>query len=783
MLQQTYILSTSRAIRTKILELSLQNSFLPNYLTMSAFLQNALFIEGKLLLDADERTFLLLEASKFARFDKLNIDRNFYSFLNNSQYIFKFFEELSGELVEIKLLESADVYGDFAEHISILIELYERYKEVCTNSGVIDPIFVKRNYSLNEEYIKSLGEVEIEVDGYVTNFEFQVLEECSKIIDLKMKFYASAFNTKLQSRFHNVEHSAYNTINLNSLDLIKFEKFEKSMHVGVKAFSERVSQVAFIKASIYKFIVEGIEPEKIAVILPDESFASFLHLHDEKHNFNFAMGISLKNADSLQIIQASCDYLDNKSVENQHRLKRFEFFAMENLTKHYYEVIDSTIFRELIEMYLEIEANRAAKKVIEEELFLFVKILPTLGELKLSALLHLFLKRCYKRSIDDVRGGKITVMGVLETRGVAYEGVVVVDFNEDIVPHKSEKDLFLNSATRAYAKLPTSEDRENLQKHYYYMLFLQAKEVALSYVLNDVAKPSRFLLQLGLESPKSVSDGEYVHILYRSYQKELFKDLTKEVDFDFKKHLFSATSLKSYLQCKRQFYYRYIEKISSHEMPSQLPQEHAIGETLHNALKVVYEKQNHYTTLQDLELNFKKALHSVSGSSELEKFQLKLWQKKLLPFFENEIDRFSRGIKVFECETSLRADICGMKISGKIDRVDIVDEKYLQVIDYKSGSYPKYSEKSLDSAVDFQLEFYRILAEQNYSYDVDAEGGCFYYELKSGKLIPEAILTLKLKKLEEHLEYLSQQKSFVNEKCEDLSVCTFCDYKILCERD
>lgn len=783
MLQKTFILSTSRAIRTRILELSQENAFLPNYLTMSTFLQNALFVEGKLLIDSDERTFLLLEASKFARFDKLNIDRNFYSFLNNSQYIFKFFEELSGELVDIKLLESADVYGDYAEHISILIELYGRYKEVCSKTSVIDSIFVKTNYSLNEEYIRSLGEIEIEVDGYLTNFEFQLLQECSNIVNIEVKFFASKFNTKFQSRFENVKGSAYNTFNLKSLDLLKSEKYDKSLSVDVQSFSERVSQVAFIKASIYNFIAEGIEPEKIVVILPDESFASFLHLHDEKHNFNFAMGISLKNTDSLQVLQASCDYLDNASVENQHRLKRFDFFAMQELTKYYYEVVDRATFEELIYLYLEIEPSKASKKVIEEELFLFLKILPTLGELKLSALLHLFLKRCYKRTIDDVRGGKITVMGVLETRGVAYDGVVVVDFNEDIVPHKSEKDLFLNSLTRAYAKLPTSEDRENLQKHYYYMLFLQAKKVALSYVLNDIAKPSRFLLQLGLESAKSLSDAEYVHILYNSTEKELFKESTKEVAFDFQKHLFSATSLKSYLQCKRQFYYKYVEKISSHERPSQMPQEHAIGEALHNALKVVYEKQNRYSELKDLELDFKKALYSVSGSSELEQFQLKLWQKKLLPFFENELDRFSRDIKVHDVEKSLKAEIYGMKINGKIDRVDIVNDKHLQVIDYKSGSYPKYTEKTLDKAVDFQLEFYKILAEKNYNFPLDAEGGCFYYELKSGKLIAEPILAPKLKKLQEHLEYLSKEKSFVNEKCEDLSVCTFCDYKILCERD
>ncbi len=51
-------------------------------------------------------------------------------------------------------------------------------------------------------------------------------------------------------------------------------------------------------------------------------------------------------------------------------------------------------------------------------------------------------------------------MGVLETRGVSFRGVVIVDFNEGIVPASSSKDMFLNSAVRAFAGLHTRNDRE-----------------------------------------------------------------------------------------------------------------------------------------------------------------------------------------------------------------------------------------------------------------------------------------------------------------------------------
>ena len=103
-------------------------------------------------------------------------------------------------------------------------------------------------------------------------------------------------------------------------------------------------------------------------------------------------------------------------------------------------------------------------------------------------------------SQDDVRGGKVTVLGVLETRGVAYKGVIVVDFNDEFVPKRSQKDLFLSSAVRAQAGLPTKRDRENLQRYYYHQLFSKAQKIAIAFVKNETSMPSRFLDELGFNT-------------------------------------------------------------------------------------------------------------------------------------------------------------------------------------------------------------------------------------------------------------------------------------------
>ena len=102
--------------------------------------------------------------------------------------------------------------------------------------------------------------------------------------------------------------------------------------------------------------------------------------------------------------------------------------------------------------------------------------------MSVKSIIGLFLQRLGTRTLDDVRGGKVTVMGVLETRSVEFDAVIIVDFSDSNVPKKSDKDMFLNTQIRELANLPTMNDRENLQKHYYDLLIAHSKEVALSYV-------------------------------------------------------------------------------------------------------------------------------------------------------------------------------------------------------------------------------------------------------------------------------------------------------------
>ncbi len=775
----TTILPTSRAIRSHILHEQSSDGFLSKYLTIGEFLQRAIRVEGYSKVDEDTRTLMLLEAADFKNFASLNIERNFFTFTQNASYLFRFFEELSGELVAIEKLEFADTYGDYEEHIAILQELYVRYKTICEEKKVLESIFMPEQYQLNRGYLRSLEHIELYALGYLTNYEMELLLEIAKVVPIFLRYRSNEFNTKLTQKFRdlgiNIVDESEQRIDLQTFEVDEVTPLHQEINANVESFSQSLLQVGFVKQKVYELINSGISAEKIVVVLPDESFAEQLRRFDKENNFNFAMGIPLAESIFVESLEALMQYLENSSVENTARMNRVGGELLEVLQKSYRASIASLDFSAMMEPFLEKEHDIAVIELVKEELYYFEKILPILGEAPLKSALHLFTNRLKSKSIDDVRGGKITVMGVLETRMVAYEGVIVVNFNEGVVPRKSEKDLFLNSATRHNAGLPTTKEREDLQKLYYHSLFAQAKVVHIAYVGSTDSVPSRFLTQLGLEVSGEQHDALYAPIVMplASYEKK--ESVGIEGEYDFTKRSLSATGIKAFLTCKRKFYYKYIEGIRNHDIPQDMPQEHEIGNALHKALQVVYEEQSFFSDINTLRKAVEKALRESGGRSVLDKYLHKLWMQRLTPFFENEIKRFAE-VRVEACEKKLEREVRGIKLYGEIDRIDTTLEG-LEVLDYKSGKYNTYTLRTLDNATDFQLEFYYLLAST-----LGEVTNCGFYDLNKGKIVYEPILQEKLEKLYVILDELRETKHFDFEMTEKLSDCSYCEYAYLCER-
>ncbi|MFA7500617.1 MAG: PD-(D/E)XK nuclease family protein, partial [Sulfurimonas sp.] len=366
------VLPSARAIRQKLLEIEGFTLFLPNYTTMSDFVSKLCMVKDFKTLDEDGRVLLLLEASDFNNFKNLQIQRNFFTFTKNSSYIFKFYEELSAEMYDIKDLAISDIYGEYEEHIAILQELYIRYEQLCKERKVLDKIFLPKLYIFNDAYVKKYKNIELHVEGHLTNFELSLLKRCCEFSSVDIFFSASRFNTKMQKKFLTLgvelEVGYKYKISLNKNEILEKNEIIQNQNITCESFSEPALQAAFVKKKIYDFVKKGYKPENIAIILPDEKFAKVLKSFDDKSNFNFAMGEPFSKAFIYEKLDSTCKYIEQDSKENEARLERVgdEFYIP--LRSIYAKKSQDVDILEFLKSFKESFAEKKELKIFNEEL-------------------------------------------------------------------------------------------------------------------------------------------------------------------------------------------------------------------------------------------------------------------------------------------------------------------------------------------------------------------------------------------------------------------------------
>jgi RecB family exonuclease len=746
-------------------------------MTMGEFLSRAYVAKGKIVPDEDLRLLAMHEASDFSGFAALNIERNFFSFIQNSEYLFRFFEELSSEQVSVETLQAVDVYGEYEEHIAILMRLRERYSTICNREGWADRIFNSEHTTIQHDFLRNFETITIVVEGYLSRYEIALLRECAEHLEIILHYNTTAYNRKMTVRFEEmgfelIEDREYR-LSLSEIRVIADMPLPINRSLSCEVFHTRLAQIGFIKATVEAFVEEGITPEKIAVVLPDEDAAQMLREFDTEENFNFAMGEPFTNSVLYREIESITLFLDEMSVLNRERIRNIKSTTIEWFKTKYSQKFQLRDLEELLTLFENVD--EVSLDIIRDELQRISHLSHALEQMEFRAVLRIFMNRLRQRSIDDVRGGKVTVMGLLETRGVAFEGVVIVDFNEGYVPHKSEKDLFLNTKTREYAGLPSAHDRESLQKHYYAMLCNRAKKVAIGCVQNAESVPSRFLLQLGIKS--TPAPYRYEEVLFPTPHFNERPIGVYESEYDFTAHPLSASGIKTFLSCKRSFYYRYIAHIREHELPRDLSQERDIGNELHSVLDKLYAEHDRYLEPSAIKEALGRLWEEKQSDDPLERFMKRLWIDKLGDFYTCEVSRFASGARVLYREKEVSCEVKGIRLTGRIDRIDEKEGK-LEVIDYKSGKYPDTDKEPKESDVDYQLSVYALLASE-----LGEVSRCGYYDLGSGELKFERFLEAKIAKLREILAHMASQKQWSWEMCEDLSRCRHCPYTYLCHRE
>lgn len=779
--ERLLVLPTTRAIREYVNSSKKTNQFLDKTITIGDLLSRSITDgTGKRVCDKTLRIIFLKQAIEQSELDSLGFSSELSLFLKQSEYIFRFFNELANEYVEFDSLLEVDTYSLYEDHIEILKTIYKRYIQVLEKNNYTDTILLPKNYKINYDYLKEFDSITIKLEGYPSKFEFKVLEKIAKVIPLVMDITLNQFNKKNSELFNFLEEDLkedyYYSIDMTNQKILSAKECEfPKKEIEIYSSSSALEQIGFIKKKIVDMVSSGIDPEKIVLVVPDESISTNLELFDQEHYFNFAMGRSIKNSQIVKVVKL----INKLSVDPEPKdIVKFQFFELseksfvEIFKNNWNKTLDESIFESIWTYLLEFEScSEILEKLEQLKISLSILLFGITDAISITTkeFMKILNNQLGKISLDDTKGGKITVLGILETRAIEFDGVIVCDFNDEKIPKKSVKDKFLSTKIKELVDLPTLKDRENLQKYYYKMLFDRAKSISLSYVEDEASVMSRFIVQLFSNYKEYQSSNSYKSVLYTPQKLEPFhKEIILEMDLS--KQKWSATRLKTYLTCKRKYYFNYIAKIKEHQY-SLKPKAFEIGDIIHKAL----EKAKFENNLTEEFISTYFASHQKSNPYLT--LELELWKRRLNTFIMLENLRKDNGITTQSVEESFEIKYQGVTLVGVIDRIDKLNDGSIEILDYKTSSNLKIDgPKNYEDSKDFQLEFY-YLAKRAENIRAVA-----YYDLYDLKIKNEMMLEKKLKLLDKYLSNLYTVR--VDFSCtEELSDCQFCSYKTICGRE
>ncbi|EAL3908700.1 PD-(D/E)XK nuclease family protein [Campylobacter upsaliensis] len=789
-----YVFSSSRKIKEYYQQSKGTNALIDQALSVAEFLDKICLSQG-FRASAYEQLLLMQEACKKSQNleQKLGISTEFFAFLKNNEYLFSFFRELALENKSIKDLQNSDYYASYNEHLEILDCVFQNYLNLLKRENLYDELSLPLSYTLNLDFLEDYESIIYDLEGFLSHFELSLLLQIAKHKELILRFKTSKFNLAYFKELPflkdvNLKENYHYEFNITQNILLKKESLKpKSAFVKVQQFELRILQVAFVLDEISSFIRAGLKAEDIVVITPDESFCDFLRLLDQNNMLNYASGVSIKESlfyQRLRSLYESANLDDFHFDDNKDYFNEAQNFDLHNSLLHYFELdfkefkehftkeCEFSYFETLIKQFLANE-NSELRLFVEKELF-FIKNLLTNQKLNLKQILELFFIQISSFKQSYVGGGAVTAMGILESRGLSFDGVIVVDFNEDLIPKRSVNELFLNNEVRTKAGLISYEKRENLQRFYYEQLFKNAKKISICYVENEEKSRSRLLedLEFRLDLTKEFSQKAYLNALKLNYKAKQI-NLEPPQAPKLKHNLFatplSYSRLTLFLESKRTYFYKYIKHLKeSRELKMDIKEQNDrkrlknLGIFVHRILELYYK---HYDFFD--EKLFTSLLEKEGQKEGLDALDLELLKMKFKEFAKKEQERFKQGYHIKHLELNMDKSIIleGQKIelTGKIDRIDSNERFGELILDYKSGKIPEKS---------YQLAFYKLLYDENAHaafYDLND------FELKEGK-DTKSVFALK-EELEKLLKEVDKEIVFENEKSD------FCPYKLLYEKD
>ena len=309
----------------------------------------------------------------------------------------------------------------------------------------------------------------------------------------------------------------------------------------------------------------------------------------------------------------------------------------------------------------------------------------------------------------------LQIMGVLETRALDFDRLIILSMNEGICPRREVAGSFIPYNLRRGFGLPTYEHQDSIWAYHFYRLIERAGQVSLLYDTRSTGartgEVSRFVHQLRYHYEVPLQDRLVVYQIASSRMPALSvrkgEAVMRRLDA-FRKggdRALSASAINAYLDCPLRFYFSVVEEIREEDEVSEAVESDRFGSILHKVMEVLYAPFRGKLVTADLlkrigedaslltdtiahafaEEFFKtEEARPLTGQNFLigeviRKYVLQILRRdaKLTPFTYLESERRVNGLIRLSDGTDIR-------LKGFIDRVDEV-RGATRIIDYKSG--------------------------------------------------------------------------------------------------
>lgn len=369
----------------------------------------------------------------------------------------------------------------------------------------------------------------------------------------------------------------------------------------------------------------------------------------------------------------------------------------------------------------------------------------------------------------------LQVMGMLESRVLDFETVIISSVNEGILPSGKTNNSFIPFDVKLQNGLPTYKEKDAVYTYHFYRLIQRAKNVYILYNTEiDALKggeKSRFITQMEVESIHKINH-TVVSPSVPVVEKKLKQISKTEAIVSKLKVLsskgFSPSSLTNYVRNPIDFYYEKILGIKTFEDVEENIAANTLGSVIHNTLEDFYKPlEGKFLAIEDLKnfkLNIKKTVThhfkdlykdgDFTSGKNLIIFEIA--QRYISNFINSEIEHLKAGnqIKILAIEADEKIELnienipYPIHLTGKVDRIDQFNG-VTRVIDYKSGKveqnkveiidwedittdYDKYSKS-------FQVLCYAYMMNQKKKIELPIEAGIISFKnlnegfLKFGK--------------------------------------------------